>query len=208
MTFITRRPLDCKEKLARLKTFREETAMPRQSVACGQQLIEAGPLEVPTGFARNPSQFALADKPGLLGGQKQDVFLNGGCQQPENDDLTDAGGRNVCQARQFGVVFHLTGPHDAFELVRQREQARQSRRPCECFTCGAQPEGRKRASAPAWNLVFERQSTTIDGGVLRSAQRDGYRTARPVVKDSLDQRLHDSRNDFRIRRDQGLPLGV
>ena len=73
------------------RNLSEETAMPCKSVTCGQQLVEVGPLEIPSGFTRDRSQFALADQPGLFGWQEQDMFLNGGCEQPKNDDLADAG---------------------------------------------------------------------------------------------------------------------
>jgi hypothetical protein len=56
----------------------EETAMPHGSVACGQQLVEADTLETPTGFARDVTQLALVDEPGVFGWQKQNVFLDGG----------------------------------------------------------------------------------------------------------------------------------
>jgi hypothetical protein len=61
-----------------------------------QEFVEARPLEIPAGFARYFAQFALADQPGVLCWQKQDVFLDGGCELPEHDDLADAGSRDVC----------------------------------------------------------------------------------------------------------------
>ena len=76
-------------------------------------MVEARPLEIPAGLARDFAQLTLADEPGLLGWQKQDVLLNRGSEQPKNDNLADAGRRYVCQARQFGMVFHLAGPNQA-----------------------------------------------------------------------------------------------
>lgn len=69
----------------------EETAMGCDLVAVGQQLLEACTLTVPTGIARDLSQLALGHQGGMFGWQKQDVFLDGRCQLPKNDDLADAG---------------------------------------------------------------------------------------------------------------------
>jgi hypothetical protein len=88
-----------RKKLARLEELGEGTAMSGWSLACGQQLLEARPLAVPTGLARDLSQLALGDQRCVLGWEQQDVFLDGRRKLPENDDLADAGRRDVCQPR-------------------------------------------------------------------------------------------------------------
>jgi hypothetical protein len=52
--------------------------------------LEARPLAVPTGLARDLSQLALGDQRCVLGWEQQDVFLDCRRKLPENDDLAAA----------------------------------------------------------------------------------------------------------------------
>jgi hypothetical protein len=45
--------------------------------------------------------------------------------------------------RQFGVVLDLARTNHTIKFVSEGEQARQARRPSECFACGVEPEGGK-----------------------------------------------------------------
>jgi hypothetical protein len=74
-----------------VRTLGEGTAMQRDLTPAADQLVEARALAVPARFTSNLTQLALPDQPGVLGRQKQEVFLDIGSELPQYDDLSDAG---------------------------------------------------------------------------------------------------------------------
>jgi hypothetical protein len=68
----------------------EATAIEGDLTPAAEQLIKARTLAVPAGFTGNLTQLELSDQPGVLGRQKQEVFLDVWSELPEYDDLSDA----------------------------------------------------------------------------------------------------------------------
>ena len=64
--------------------------MQRDLTPAAEQLFEARTLAVPARFTANLTQLALPNQPGVLGRQKQEVFLDVWSELPENDNLSDA----------------------------------------------------------------------------------------------------------------------
>jgi hypothetical protein len=90
-TFIPRLAVNCKENPHGQERQAKETTMQADLVPVAEQLLEASALKVPAGFTGNVTQRSLCDQTGVLGRQKQEVFLDVWSELSENDDLSDAG---------------------------------------------------------------------------------------------------------------------